>query len=159
MLPAVPLARSQQMSQPPPSRIVKGSEHPEQFPRRQAFYIFLKILEIEPSDAPRLQKRARMIEFNQMGLANDDAAALEQAVESFRVKEKAIDDQVLATTSLVGNHHQDLIDLQQSREKLVNIAAQDITLHVGKAGRVAIRQYIERIVSKSQISVWSSTTQ
>ncbi len=154
-----PLARTQQTSQPPPDTIIKGSEHPDQFPRRQAFYIFSRFSKSDPADAPHLQERARSIELNSMGLSTEDAAALEQAVETFRVQEKAIDDKVTYAISEGGGNHQGLIDLQQSREKLINIAAQDITLHVSRVGHVAIRQYIERIVSKSQISTWSSATQ
>jgi hypothetical protein len=134
-----------------PGQRISGAEHPEYFSKTTAFHSILALLCVQPEDAPHLQRRARHVEMDSIGLSAVDAAQLEQIVEGFRVRELALDAENKQLRSLSAQDTTSLAAIRRKRGILIYEVAHQVGANLSDQGKQAIRNYMSTIISKSVI--------
>ncbi len=139
-----------------PGQSVSGKDHPEFFSRRIALEMILNLLTIDPQDALHSQNRARLIEAKRMQLSTSDAAVLEQAVESYRVKRDALNLRAQALVASAGQTGpQSFASLNTERKALVADTLHQLGQQLSADGRTRISGFVDEVISKSELRATS----
>lgn len=135
-----------------PGEKVSGADHPEMFSRRVAFETCLNLLAIDAEDAPHLQRRARMLERNMIGLDVKNSAELEQIVETYRVKRNAMSQRV-ASLRVQGSiaDPQTMTNLNKEKRVLLRETASLINTQLDVSSRHSLNAFVDHIIAKSEL--------
>lgn len=133
-----------------PGEKISGREHPENFSRRVAFQSMLELLSIHPEDARHLQRRARLLEIKRIGLNANDAAVLEQIIESYRVKERERRTKAESIYHVSGKTS-DFGELNRQHHADMRLASEAINRGISREGRMALNRFLDDVIAHSEL--------